>query len=127
MASMGNESGRIGEDYTAGWLQRNGYAILDRNYHSRYGEIDIIASDGKYIIFVEVKTRAAGAKGSPLEAVTKGKRQKIIRTALLYLAEHPELERLQCRFDVAGLTVQRGSLQIQAVDYIPNAFEGEMA
>lgn len=123
---MGNESGKIGEDYTVGWLQRNGYTILERNYHSRYGEIDIIAKDDKYIVFVEVKTRAAGGKSHPLESVTKSKRRKLIRTALLYLMAHPELESLQCRFDVAGLTTRRDSLRIQAISYLPNAFEGEL-
>lgn len=123
---MDNGSGRIGERYTAELLCAKGYTILERNYHSRYGEIDIIAKDDKYIVFVEVKTRVAGAKSHPLEAVTKAKRQKLIKTALLYLAAHPELEALQCRFDVAGLTVRRDSLQIQEVAYIPNAFEGEL-
>lgn len=126
---MDNRSGKVGEDYTARLLLDKGYTILARNYHSRYGEIDIIARDGKYIIFVEVKTRAVGAKGSPLEAVTRQKRQRLLKTALVFLGDHPALAKLQCRFDVAGLTTKRGGQQILEVQYLSNAFglEEEMA
>ncbi|HBN82095.1 MAG TPA: YraN family protein, partial [Ruminococcaceae bacterium] len=86
---MDNRSGKIGEAYVRRMLQEKGYRILESNFHSRYGEIDIIAEDGKYVVFVEVKTRAPGSLVRPLEAVTASKRKKIIRTALCYLSAHP--------------------------------------
>ena len=67
-------SGAFGEEWVAWYLQKKGWEILERNYHSRYGEIDMIAVDGPYIVFVEVKTRSADSIAGPLEAVTPGKR-----------------------------------------------------
>ena len=121
---MDNRTGKIGEDYTAALLEKQGWTLLERNYHSRYGEIDIIARDGKYIVFVEVKTRRSTGLDHPLAAVTKAKRQKLTKTALLYLSEHPEVQQLDCRFDVAGLTTDSRGNVLRA-DYIENAFEGE--
>ena len=121
---MDNRTGKIGEDYTAAMLETRGWTVLERNYHSRYGEIDIIARDGQYIVFVEVKTRRAAGLDHPLTAVTKAKQQKLTKTALLYLSEHPEAQQLQCRFDAAGLTTDSAGNVLQ-VDYIENAFEGE--
>ena len=63
-------SGAFGEEWVARYLQKKGWEILERNYHSRYGEIDMIAVDGPYIVFVEVKTRSADSIAGPLEAVT---------------------------------------------------------
>ncbi len=123
---MNNRSGKIGEDYAAALLESKGFCVVARNYHSRWGEIDIIAQDDQYILFVEVKTRAENAMGHPLEAVTQTKQQKIIKTALQYLSEHPEAMELQPRFDVAGLITRRTGMQIKEVIYIPNAFEGEL-
>ena len=69
-------SGAFGEEWVARYLQKKGWEILERNYHSRYGEIDMIAVDGPYIVFVEVKTRSADSIAGPLEAVTPGKRKR---------------------------------------------------
>ena len=67
---MVQNTGRTGEEYTAQWLREQGFSIIAQNYHSRYGEIDIIAEDGEYIVFTEVKVRRRGSMVSPLEAVT---------------------------------------------------------
>ena len=120
---MRNHSGKIGEDYAAAMLESGGFRIIQRNYHSRWGEIDIIAADSQYIVFAEVKTRAENHFGHPLESVTAAKQKKVIKTALQYLADHPEMD-LQPRFDVVGILTDRSGTEITAVDYIPNAFEG---
>lgn len=73
---MNRPTGRLGEDYAVSLLEQKGYQIIERNYHSRYGEIDIIAQNGKYIVFAEVKTRDENYQVSPLEAVTPGKQKK---------------------------------------------------
>jgi putative endonuclease len=119
---MNNASGKIGEEFTAKLLAEKGYQIVDTNYHSRFGEIDIIAKDAKYIVFVEVKTREENSMVNPLEAVTPSKQKKIIKTALLYLQSHKT--DLQPRFDVAGLVTNTNDMSIQSVNYITNAFEG---
>lgn len=115
---MGESSGQAGETYAAEWLNRHGYRILSRNYHSRYGEIDIIAADSKYIVFVEVKTRQSSGIASALEAVTPQKRRKIITTARIYLAQSGNP--LQPRFDVAAVITLGG--KPMGLKYFPNAF-----
>ena len=100
---MNNSSGKIGERYVVQMLLEQGYMFIDANYHSRFGEIDIIVADDKYIVFVEVKTRDEKSISTPLEAVTFSKKKKLIQTALLYLQEHEELQHLQPRFDAAGI------------------------
>ena len=67
---MNNSSGKIGERYVLQMLLEQGYTFIDANYHSRFGEIDIIVADDKYIVFVEVKTRDEKSISTPLEAVT---------------------------------------------------------
>ena len=73
--------GAIGEVFAARFLRDKKWTILTANYRSRFGEIDIIAQDRSYIVFVEVKTRAIGAWVTPAEAVTKAKQRKIIQNA----------------------------------------------
>ncbi len=114
-----DDIGKAGEDFAAGYLKRNGYQILERNYHSRFGEIDIIARYGVYIVFVEVKTRKHGAMVSPLESVTFLKQEKIRQTARFYLAAHQD--GLQPRFDIASVTETPG-MHGFAIDYFENAF-----
>ena len=118
---MDNSSGRIGEDRAALFLEQKGFRILTRNYHSRFGEIDIIAENGKYIIFVEVKTREVHSLVRPLEAVTPAKRKRIAETALLYLQSHPT--GLQPRFDVIAVETSRKDHKIRSMRHLENAFD----
>lgn len=115
---MSNSIGVMGEDYTARWLENQGFNIIKRNFHSRYGEIDIIAKNSQYIIFVEVKTRREGSMVSPLEAVTAKKQKKILLTAYIYLEESPC--DLQPRFDLSAVTTRYG--KPFGLQYIENAF-----
>jgi putative endonuclease len=95
------ESGARGEDTAVAYLQSKGYRILERNYRSRYGEIDIIAESAPYIVFVEVKARKSGAVVPGREAVDRRKQKKILQTAMLYLERYPSP--FQPRFDVVEL------------------------
>ena len=117
---MDNSSGAAGEDFAAEYLQKHGFEILRRNFHSRCGEIDIIARDARYLVFAEVKTREKDSLVNPLEAVTASKRRKIIRTAQIYLQQYPE--DLQPRFDVAAVTAVHGIPE--SLRYLENAFFG---
>lgn len=78
------------EDLAAEYLCSIGYEILVRNYFSRFGEIDIIAKDGEYTVFVEVKFRRQSEFGHPIETITKSKQKKLMKTALVYMQEHGE-------------------------------------
>ena len=99
-------SGKIGEHFTAEYLKEKGYEILEMNFKSRFGEIDIVAQNDRYLIFVEVKTRRADGLTHPFEAITPGKRAKIIKTSQYYLLQHPT--QLQPRFDAAAVFMEDG-------------------
>jgi len=107
--------GAIHEKVAGQYLETQGYQILDYNFHSRTGEIDIIARDGEYLVFVEVKYRKSTASGHPLEAVTVAKQKAISKTALFYMKKHG-LEYMPVRFDVVGMVDEQVTL-------IKNAFE----
>ena len=117
--------GKFAETYTARYLRRQGYRILERNFRTNYGEIDIIACNRQYIVFIEVKARTSFAHGTALEAISHGKRHRISNTAMLYLQRHPT--ELQVRFDAAGLLVQQGRFRMKVLEfqYVENADLGE--
>ena len=94
--------GRVGEKKAADFLKKQGYKIAERNYKNAFGEIDIIAKDGEYTVFVEVKTRSGDAFGAPSEAVDKRKRLKYARIAQAYLL-YKGLTDTPCRFDVVEI------------------------
>lgn len=110
--------GKRGEAAAAAYLEKRGFRILERNYHCPYGETDIIAEDGQYIIFVEVKTRKSGAMVEGAEAVDTVKRKKLAQTAQAYLSEHPS--GLQPRFDVILVTPTEENRCL--VEQLPGAF-----
>lgn len=119
---MNNVSGKIGEDCAADLLIGKGYQIVARNYHSRFGEIDIIAQNNSYLVFIEVKTRDENYSVSPLEAVTVAKQKKLYKTALLYLQMYPT--KLQPRFDVIGIITKNRNIAVDSIEHIENAFSG---
>lgn len=80
--------GRQGEDEAAKYLQHLGYKIIDKNFRSKTGEIDIIALDRNMLVFVEVKTRTSTFWGDPAEAIKQKKLHSIINTAHFYLLTH---------------------------------------
>src|SRR5438045_8901991 len=91
--------GDRGEDAAAKFLKRQGFRILARGVDSRLGELDIIAVDGRTIVFVEVKTRSSNDAGYPTEAIDQFKRRRMTQAALGYLKANPLLE-YSARFDV---------------------------
>jgi len=117
---MDNNLGPFGETIAAEYLRKHGFQILERNYRSRFGEIDIIAEDGQYIVFAEVKTRQMSPLAQPEEAVTPGKQKKIAKTALLYLQQNPT--RLQPRFDVIGIITAGTGSAVQSLHHVRDAF-----
>ena len=81
-------------------LEQAGYAVLQMNYHSRYGEIDLIAQKDADLVFVEVKARASTRYARAAETVSIHKQRKMMKTAVIFLQKHPELQSCYCRFDV---------------------------
>jgi putative endonuclease len=110
--------GRKGEDRAADYLIRQGYRILERNYTTPSGEIDLIALDGNELVFVEVKTRSSDAFGAPELAVNARKQQRMIKAALGYI-KYKKLHQVPCRFDVVAVSPAKE----RDVELIQNAFE----
>ena len=104
------------ENMAALYLEREGLRILKRNFRCRAGEIDLIAREGRTLVFAEVKYRKDARTGSPLEAVGFAKQQKIRKTALYYLAVSGLDMSVPCRFDVIGIG------EDSHVTHIRNAF-----
>ncbi len=103
MKENNREIGGRCEHMAAVYLQEKGYRILEKNYRRKTGEIDLIAEDGAYLVFVEVKYRRDDRKGEPQEAVTPLKQQRIMRTAQYYMVEQNRPEDTPCRFDVIAV------------------------
>ena len=103
------EIGDLGEQLLSRWLELHDYQILKRNWRCRWGEMDIVAQDkvSGLIAFVEVKTRSdRNWDADGLLAIDSNKQQKLTQTASLFLAKHPELAELPCRFDVGLVSYQ---------------------
>ena len=94
--------GRLSENFAVELLESKGYKIIDRNFHCRFGEIDIIASEGPTLVFVEVKARWSSKFGAPEEAVTPQKIYKIKKTADYYCLINSIKDR-KMRIDVVAL------------------------
>jgi putative endonuclease len=94
--------GKLGEELAVAELERLGYAILARRYRTARGEIDIIATEGETLVFVEVKARASAEFGTAAEAVTRRKQLRLIAMAVDYLARAAVAGR-PCRFDVVAI------------------------
>ena len=100
--------GLSGEDLACDALTRRGYAIVERRYRTRAGEIDIIARDDATLVFVEVKTRITDTFGGAAVAVTAWKQRRLRHLALDYISRH-HLHDLPCRFDVVAIDFQEGA------------------
>lgn len=110
--------GEYGEELACEELQRRGYQVIARRYRTRSGELDIVARDHEYVVFVEVKARQDGSFGDPEEAVTLQKQRKLVWMATDYLARHGLMD-AACRFDVVGINTETTP---PTVTVIPDAF-----
>jgi putative endonuclease len=119
MQNKRQQFGEKSENLAAWYLKKNGYKILEQNYRTALGEIDIIAKEKKTIVFVEVKSRQSIHFGNPKWAVTPKKQRKISMVALQYLKRTRQMD-AAARFDVVAVTSNRDQPQIEIVK---NAFE----
>jgi putative endonuclease len=114
--------GQWGEELAAGYLASQGYKIVERNWRSRAGELDIIAEAEGVLIFVEVRTRRSTARfGTPAESVDARKQRQVREIAQLYLHMTRKHE-VRCRFDVVAITSQQHPDSSPDLRHIPNAF-----
>jgi len=115
--------GRVGERLAVAHLERLGYRIVAHNHRTRFGELDIIASDDTWLVFVEVKARrVSGNAGSALEAISPHKQRQVRSMAAAWLAETTDRPRSrELRFDVIAVTVDRHG-RLVALDHVEAAF-----
>ena len=114
--------GAFGEDLACEYLRRHRYKIVGRNFSCRFGEIDIIAQNRRYVVFVEVKLRRDASHGEAREFVTRRKQQRVITTAELWLSRHRTT--LQPRFDVIEIYAPEGLLtKDPEIHHIEDAYQ----
>ena len=115
-------SGAWGEALAAEFLRKKHYTLVAANYRSRFGEIDLIVKDGKFLVFVEVKTRKTADFAQAREFVDWRKQDRLRMTASMYLAENPT--KLQPRFDVVEIYAPQGELtEKPVVEHLVDAFQ----
>jgi putative endonuclease len=119
MQNERQQFGKKSENLAVWYLKKNGYKIIEQNYRTPLGEIDVIAKENKTIVFVEVKSRQSIRYGNPKWAVTPKKQRKISMVALQYLKSTRQMD-ARARFDVVAVTSNRDQPQIEIVK---NAFE----
>ena len=113
--------GRRGEDAAATYLKNLGYVIVARGHRDHIGEIDLVAVDGRTVVFIEVKTRTSHDAGHPADAVDEKKQQRLTRLALSYMKRHDLLE-CAARFDIVAVTWPDDH-GLPAIEHFKSAFE----
>ncbi len=113
--------GKNAEDLAVDFLKRQGYRIIERNFRSRFGEIDAIAQDGDTLCFVEVKSRTTTEQGTPSEAVTFFKQRRLSKLALVYLKKRCGTLERKARFDVVSVLFEDHEKPV--IEVMKNAFE----
>ncbi len=114
---IGEEAESLGQRY----LEKRGLILVDRNYHCRRGEIDLIMRDGNFLVFVEVRYRKNNIYGSAAESVTRKKQRRLLTAAECYLQNEKLYRNYSCRFDVITISGQYNS----EIEWIKDAFQAE--
>lgn len=114
--------GKTGENKAKNYLKRRGYQILETNYRTKAGEIDLIVKEKDCLVFVEVKTRTTEEYGTPAEAVSFYKQQHMLKSAKYYLSRHGG--DCECRFDVIEVFMSaKGWLKIAKINHLKNVLQ----
>lgn len=116
--------GNIGEEAAVQALKKCGYKIIARNYRTKMGEIDIVAKDGEYTVFVEVRLRKSNAFGSPADTIDRRKQQKIIKTAQMYAVKN-DIYDTPMRFDAVLINADTDGEKLvnTKIEIIKDAFQ----
>ena len=115
-----NNTGLEAEKIAATFLVNHGLKLLVQNYHCRFGEIDLVMTDAKTLVFVEVKLRSSNQFGGAAASITQQKQKKLILTAQHYLQQHVKNQsQIACRFDA----ILMSKTDLSSIEWIRNAFE----
>lgn len=120
MIITANQTGKIAEDLAANYLGKQGIKIVDRNFHSRFGEIDLIALEQQILIFIEIRYRKNEKHIAAIETIDHFKCRKLISTSEYFLNKHRNYQSYQCRYDVITII---GELGKPSIEWIKNAFQ----
>lgn len=112
-------AGKRAEARAEKYLRQHGLTTVSKNYHCRFGELDLIMQDGETLVFVEVRHRQPSGFGSGADSITQAKRKRLCAAARYYLGRHPLGLNQYCRFDVVSID---GGLTDRHVNWIKNAF-----
>lgn len=121
---MGRENkmiGKIGERFAVEFLKKKGYKVMGTNIRTGFGEIDIVASKKKSLVFVEVKTRTSSSLGPPSISVTRAKQMRLVKNALAYLMKYGRFDSYW-RIDVLSVMLDK-DYEVQSMDLIENAVD----
>ena len=113
---MSRTRGAAAEALAAAWLERQGLRVIERNWHCRFGELDLVLQDGPVIVIAEVRLRSSARFGGAAASIDHRKQARLMAAAQLYLARHPSAP---CRFDVVLLGDEAG----RDIEWIRNAFQ----
>ena len=113
------KSGKRAEDIAANYLKKQNVKIINRNFHSRFGEIDLIGLEKETLVFIEVRYRKNKNYLSAIETIDRHKCKKIIITSEVYLNKRKKYQSYQCRFDVITIT---GDISEPVIEWIKSAF-----
>ena len=112
--------GRLGENEAVRSLQGKGLSIVQRNFRCKLGELDIVARDGPFLVFVEVRTVTGYSRGTPQESITPKKKRRLRKLAMFFM-QYSGLNNTPARFDVIAVTISRETGVIK-LEHIINAF-----
>lgn len=120
MKNKTTETGKLAESVAEEFLIRHRLQIVDKNFHSRFGEIDLIAKDKQILIFVEVRYRKNESIMHVIETIDTNKIKKLIATSEYFISKSPKYRNLQCRYDFIGIL---GNLDQPRIEWIKDAFQ----
>lgn len=123
-----HQTGQHAEERAMLFLQQQGFHVVQQNFHGQMGEIDLIVSRDRLLVFVEVRQRKSSVFGGAAASVTLAKQRKISKTAAFFLQLHPEFELFDCRFDVIAMDISarfspQRHQQIADMNWIEGAFD----
>lgn len=117
------EFGKQGEKLAESYLTSRGYQIMERNFSCRFGELDLIATDRKFLVFVEVKSRMTKRFGKAVEAIDRFKKEKLIKSALVFIHQQERPLNLIWRFDLIALQLSLSG-RLRNLIHLKNIFDG---
>ena len=121
MKQFNRRVGKEGEDITAKYLSDKGYKILERNYHTRFGEIDLIASKNNVLAFVEVKLKHGDDFGTPEEMIGNSKLSQVQRMAEFYLMDKPDMAKIYKTYSIDAVCIMMGeSGKVKRINHYEN-------